>query len=56
VTDNGRMTNAPAPAPPATEAPKPVNPEPLQPPIDPEKRGARHPSPGEHEHPKEKRR
>jgi hypothetical protein len=39
-----------APAPPAD----PPDPEPLQPPIDPEKRGTPHPSPApEHEHPEQ---
>lgn len=44
------MTSAPAPAPAPTEAPKPANPEPLQPPIDPEK-GRVKTEPAKPEHP-----
>ena len=41
--------SAPTPAP--TEAPKPANPEPLQPPpIDPEKGRVKAPQPGKSEH------
>ena len=50
------MTHAPAPVAPP-EAPKPRNPEPLQPLLDPEKRGTQHPPPmPDHEHPKERKR
>jgi hypothetical protein len=41
--------NAPAPQPSPTEAPKPGNPEPTAPPIDPEKGRVKTPS----EHPKQ---
>ena len=49
----------PAPVtPPPQQAPKLANPEPLQQPIDPERRGTTHQSPpatppGEHEHPRQ---
>jgi hypothetical protein len=48
------MTSAPAPAAPApapTYPPKPVNPEPLQEPTDPEKGRVKSPEPGKSEHP-----
>lgn len=51
-------THAPPVSPPDEQAPKPVNPEPLQQPVDPEKRGTHtHPPPAhpphhESEHPK----
>lgn len=47
------MSNAPAstPPPPPAEPPKPANPEPLQPPIDPEKGRVKAPEPGKSEHP-----
>ena len=45
------MTHAPTPVtPPDEQTPKPENPEPLQQPIDPEKRGT-HPPVHEGEHP-----
>ncbi|MCM2251589.1 MAG: hypothetical protein NDJ19_04435 [Ramlibacter sp.] len=48
-------TAAPAtpatPAPTPTHAPKPVDPEPLQEPIDPEKGRVKTPEPGKSEHP-----
>ncbi len=48
------MDSAFAPVPPPTEAPKPANPEPLQPGIDPEKgRVDSGPEPGKSEHPKQ---
>jgi hypothetical protein len=40
-------THAPPVTPPDEQAPKPVNPEPLQQPVDPEKRGT-HPQPQPH--------
>lgn len=39
------------PAPTPTHAPKPVDPEPLQEPIDPEKGRVKTPEPGKSEHP-----
>jgi hypothetical protein len=48
------MTSAPAPAAPApapTHPPKPVDPEPLQEPTDPEKGRVKTPEPGKSEHP-----
>jgi hypothetical protein len=55
------MKNAPAPiAQPEEQPPKPLNPEPMQEPVDPEKRGTHHHPPvpshthqpqPEHEHP-----
>ena len=48
------MGNTAAPVPPPTEAPKPANPEPLQPGIDPEKGGVDSgPLPGKPEHPEQ---
>jgi hypothetical protein len=55
------MTHAPSPVtPPDGQPPKPQNPEPLQQPVDPERRGTHTPPPPSHgdeethEHPKEK--
>jgi hypothetical protein len=49
------MTHAPTPVtPPDEQTPKPENPEPLQQPIDPEKRGTHEPA-HEGEHPKNPR-
>ena len=42
---------APAPAPGPSHSPKPVDPEPLQDPIDPEKGRVETPEPGKSEHP-----
>jgi hypothetical protein len=45
---------APAPSHPPADAPKPANPEPTAPPIDPEKgRVKTDPQPGHSEHPKQ---
>jgi hypothetical protein len=43
-------THAPPVTPPGEQAPKPVNPEPLQQQIDPEKRRSQHPPPHTHTH------
>jgi hypothetical protein len=52
--DSGEAQPAPVPvSPPGDVEPKPGNPEPLQPPTDPEKRGTQHPPPAESEHPKQ---
>ena len=40
-----------APAPPPTHAPKPVDPEPFQEPMDPEKGRVKTPAPGKSDHP-----
>ncbi|MBA3774595.1 MAG: hypothetical protein H0X13_19515 [Ramlibacter sp.] len=45
------MSSAPAPANPPAELPKPVNPEPLQEPADPEKGRVKVPEPGKSDHP-----
>lgn len=46
-------SNAPAPQPLPADAPKPANPEPTAPPIDPEKGRVQAPEPGKSEHPKQ---
>jgi hypothetical protein len=45
------VDSTPAPPSPPTEQPKPVNPEPLQEPIDPEKGKVKEPQPGKSDHP-----
>jgi hypothetical protein len=47
------MTSATEPTPAPSEAPKPKNPEPTSPPMDPEKGGPRTPDEGKSEHPRQ---
>ncbi len=48
---NAMATDPAAPAPHPSHPPKPVDPEPLQDPIDPEKGRVKTPEPGKSEHP-----